>query len=151
MGFAKGLKKLAEKTVPGGDWTPTGAIHRGINKGLGIDEGFMQPNFLSQRIEANRSGDSQWQKINPKNLRDYNEKMGYNYKEGGRDPKEVKVGVTAPTGGTQAPPQMRMPSAMANPMQGARQVFTPGGNPMAKQMAQVQGLRQPPNPIQGRF
>jgi hypothetical protein len=147
MGMGRGLKKLVEKTVPGGDWTPTGAVHRGINKALGMEEGFVQPNPLIQRIEANRSGDSQWQKINPVNLRDYNEKMGYNYKEGGRDPKtEVNAALTTPVGMTQPGGQapIRMPSGMRNPMRGAQQPFTAGGNPMAKQMATVQGLRQPP-------
>lgn len=171
MGMAKGLKKLAEKTVPGGDWTPGGQIHRGINKGLGIEPGFAQPDVLSKRIEANRTGDSQWQKINPKNLRDYNMDMGYNYKEGGRDPKprvDPRVPGNQPqattqpvggTGGARVAPQRRpnMMGMAQSRMMGQAQ--RPMQNPMmnqqrafAQQMRQpTTGMRPPPNPTGRRF
>lgn len=93
MGLSKGLKKIS----------PAHQLHAGINRAVGIDEDFASPlnNPLEQRIEANRSGDSQWQKINPTNIRDANEKAGYDYAGGGRDPKPTPAPTAAPPGGTQ--------------------------------------------------
>ena len=136
MGFLKG----AGKYLPGGDKSPGGAIHRGINKAVGIEEGFMQPNPMRQRVEANRTGDSQWQKFNPTNIRDFNERMGYNFQEGGRDPKDEITGTPPPPGapvagtaGTTAGAQPPISTQAPNPV-----------SKMQKQFAQSSQMRGGP-------
>lgn len=131
MGLASKLHKKFKETDPGTQ------VHRGINKALNIEPDFMAPGQqgILERIEANRTGDSQWQKFNPTNIRDFNERMGYNYKEGGRDPKaEISesppapgspvVGGTAGTQGTQRGPQPPPVSAQApNPVSKMQKQF----------------------------
>jgi len=112
MGLATKLHEGFKKYDPGTQ------IHRGINKALNIEPDFMAPGQqgLLERLSAKEKGDSQWQKFNPTNIRDFNERMGYNYKEGGRDPKAeisesppppgapVAGGTKGTTAGAQPPP-----------------------------------------------
>lgn len=126
---------LAEKLHKGlQDISPATAVHRGINKALDIEPDFMAPGQqgIMERIDANRSGDSQWQKFNPTNLRDFNERMGYNYNEGGRDPVAEISESPPPPGapvagapqGTTAGPQPPPVSAQApNPVSKVQKQF----------------------------
>ncbi len=127
---------LAEKLHKGlSNIDPATQVHRGINKALNIEPDFMAPGQqgIMARIEANRTGDSQWQKFNPSNIRDHNERMGYNYNEGGRDPKAEIADAPPPPGapvvgkgtqGTTAGPQPPPVSAQApNPVSKMQKQF----------------------------
>jgi hypothetical protein len=135
MGFAEKLGKGLQKL------SPARALHQGINKKLGIEPDFMAPgnNPMQQRIDANRSGDSQWQKINPTNIRDANAKVGYDYAGGGRDevPKPTpnatpNVPGGAPSGGLRGMLQRAKVGQGGTPM-----------NDIQKQFGQANALRGP--------
>ena len=136
------------KYLPGGEKSPGGMVHRGINKAIGIDENFLAPDPLQQRLEANRTGDSQWQKFNPTNIRDYNADFGHDYAGGGRDPIADKVG--KPPSEAIAPPPPAMGGAPQGGIPGGAPPTAPPGANMGPQLGNVQRQFAQASQLRGR-